>query len=123
MTTDERLDRLTERHEALTETVELLGEQVRELGEKVEKTAENIDRLSEKQDRDITALRITLRRAIRVGVAEARNERRRRQTLDEYITRLAASQLITEEKMQALEDKLTRFIDASRRGGNGQPAA
>ena len=31
MTTDERLDRLTERHEALTQTVELLTGDVREL--------------------------------------------------------------------------------------------
>ena len=31
MTTDERLDRLTERHEALTQTVELLTSDVREL--------------------------------------------------------------------------------------------
>jgi hypothetical protein len=54
-----------------------------------------------------------------MAVAEARNERRRRQTLDEYITKLAAAQLVTEEKMQVLEDRLVRFIEASRGGGNG----
>jgi len=54
-----------------------------------------------------------------MAVTEARNERRRRQTLDEYITKLAAAQLVTEEKMQVLEDRLTKFIDASRGGGNG----
>jgi hypothetical protein len=54
-----------------------------------------------------------------MAVTETRNERRRRQTLDEYITKLAAAQLITEEKMQVLEDRLARFIDASRGGGNG----
>ncbi len=105
MTIDDRLDRLTERHEALTQSVELLGV--------------HIHALSEKQDRENTALNRTLRRAISMAVTEARNERRRRQTLDEYITKLAAAQLVTEEKMQVLEDRLTKFIDASRGGGNG----
>jgi hypothetical protein len=105
MTIDDRLDRLTERHEALTQSVELLGV--------------HIHALSEKQDRENAALNRTLRRAISMAVTEARNERRRRQTLDEYITKLAAAQLVTEEKMQVLEDRLTRFIDASRGGGNG----
>jgi archaellum component FlaC len=31
MTTDERIDRLTERHEALTQTVEMLTQDIREL--------------------------------------------------------------------------------------------
>jgi len=75
--------------------------------------------LSDKQDRDQTAVNNTLRRAIRMAVTETGAERRRRQTLDEYITKLAAAQLVTEEKMQVLEDRLTKFIDASRGGGNG----
>jgi hypothetical protein len=54
-----------------------------------------------------------------MAVTETGAERRRRQTLDEYITKLAAAQLVTEEKMQVLEDRLTKFIDASRGGGNG----
>lgn len=112
MTIDERLERLTDRHEALTETVELIGEHVREV-------AENIDRMAEQHDRETTAISRELRRAVRLGVAEARNERQRRQALDEYITKLAAAQLVTEEKMQVLEEKLVRFIDASRHSGNG----
>ena len=113
MNIDERLERLTERHEALTQSVELLGVHVRELSASVET-------LSEKQDRETTSIRHTLRRAVHLAVTEARNERRRRQVLDEYITKLAAAQLVTEEKMQVLEDKLVSFIDASRRGGNGK---
>jgi hypothetical protein len=105
MTIDERLERLAERHEALTQSVELLGV--------------HLHALSEKQDRETTALRRDLSRAVRLAVAEARNERRRRQTLDEYITKLAAAQLITEEKMQVFEDRLVKFIEASRGGGNG----
>jgi uncharacterized membrane protein YheB (UPF0754 family) len=111
MTIDERLDRLTERHEALTQSVELLRSHGSELSERLARQAE-------KSDRENAALNQTLRRAIRMAVTEARNERRR-QTLDEYITKLAAVQLITEEKMQVLEDRLVRFIDASRGAGNG----
>jgi len=112
MTIDERLDRLTDRHEALTQSVELLGV--------------HLHALSEKHDRENTALNNTLRRAIRMAVTEARNERRRRQTLDEYITKLAAAQLITEERVQRtdanlarLEQTVSQFIDSMRRGGNG----
>jgi hypothetical protein len=112
MTIDDRLDRLTERHEALTQSVELLRTHGNELSERLARQAE-------KSDREHAPLNRTLRRAIRMAVTEARNERRRRQTLDEYITKLAAAQLVTEEKMQVLEDGLTRFIDASRGGGNG----
>jgi hypothetical protein len=57
-----------------------------------------------------------LDRAIRLAVWEARQERKKRreadEKLDEYITKLAAAQLITEEKLQ-------RFID-ERRGANGK---
>jgi hypothetical protein len=110
MMIDNRLDRLTERHEALTQSGELLRAHGSELSERLARQAE-------KSDREHTALNRTLRRAIRMAVTETRNERRRRQTLDEYITKLAAAQLITEEKMQVLEDRLARFIDASRGGG------
>ena len=42
MTTDERLDRLTERHEALTQSVELLAIETRELKAAIAQDAENI---------------------------------------------------------------------------------
>jgi len=96
MNIDERLERLTERHEALTQSVEI-------------------------HDREIGEIRTQLRRAIRLGVKEARNERVRRQALDEKITQLAASQLLTEEKLQGLYGKMDAFIDSMRRGGNGKP--
>ncbi|HXM41097.1 MAG TPA: hypothetical protein VN924_07580 [Bryobacteraceae bacterium] len=119
MTIDDRLDRLTERHEALTQSVELLRAHGNELSDRLARQAE-------KSDRENTALNHTLRRAIRMAVTEARNERRRRQTLDEYITKLAAAQLITEEKVQRTDENLARleqtvsqFIDSIRRGPNG----
>jgi DNA anti-recombination protein RmuC len=97
MTIDERLERLTERHEALTQSVELLRAHGNELSERLARQAE-------KSDRDNTALN---------------------QTLDEYFTKLAAAQLITEEKAQRTEESLarleqtvSRFID-SMRSGNG----
>ena len=69
----------------------------------------------ERHDREISAIRAQLRRAIRVGVQEARAERARRRELDERLslaaaaadgklTQLAAAQLVTEEKLQRLLD-------------------
>jgi hypothetical protein len=61
------------------------------------------------------ALKAELRNAIWLGIKEARVERRRRNELaskvDDQITRLAAAQLITEERLQA-------FLSAST-SGNG----
>jgi len=65
-------------------------------------------------------MRADLRRAFALGVREARNDRRRRQALDEKITQLAA-QLVTEEKVQGLYRKMDAFIDSMRSGGNGNP--
>ena len=95
MTIDERLEKLAERHEALTQTVEL-------------------------QAREIAQIGPALRRAIELGVRELRNERKRRQALDEKMTQantmlnqkmaeLADAQMATEEKLQA-------FIKYSMRG-------
>jgi hypothetical protein len=38
---------------------------------------------------------------------------------DEKMTQIAAAQLLTEERLAALWNKLDGFIDALRRGGNG----
>jgi hypothetical protein len=57
MTTDERLERLTERHEALTQGVELLAIETRELKEAIAQDAENIRalaRIAEIQERRLT---------------------------------------------------------------------
>jgi archaellum component FlaC len=86
MTIDERLERLTERHEALTQTVELI-------------TAEAL------------AFRREFHRAVRMGVQEARNQRKRSAVLDEKV---AAAQLANQELFELLK----RFLE---RGGNGWP--
>lgn len=57
MTTDERLDRLTDRHEALTQSVELLAIETRELKSAIAQDAENIRalaRIAEIRERRIT---------------------------------------------------------------------
>jgi hypothetical protein len=65
----------------------------------------------------------TLRRAIALGVREARNERQHRRELgeafDQKMTQLAAAQLITEERFELLGQKLDNLTDALRRGTNG----
>ena len=83
MTIDERLEKLTERHEALTQTVELI-------------TAEAL------------AFRREFRRAVRLGIQEARNQRKRSAVLD---AKIAAARLVNEELWK-------RFLE---RGGNGGP--
>lgn len=61
----------------------------------------------------------TLRRAIRLGVQEARRERQRRQELDQrfndQMAQLAAAQRVTEQKLQGL-------IESLNRRGNGHPS-
>jgi hypothetical protein len=59
MTTDERLDRLTERHEALTQSVELLAIETRELKAAIAQDAENIRalaRIAEIHERRVTRI-------------------------------------------------------------------
>ncbi|MGA2270208.1 MAG: hypothetical protein ABSH44_17185 [Bryobacteraceae bacterium] len=46
MTTDERLDRLTERHEALTQTVELIAADIRQLTGLMSQTDQFINQLA-----------------------------------------------------------------------------
>jgi hypothetical protein len=60
-----------------------------------------------------------LNRAIRLAVREARAERAKRRELDEKITQLASSHLLTEEALRDLKATVQAFIDSLRRGGNG----
>ena len=87
MTSEERLERI---EESLATVATSLAQ-----------VSVNVDRVSER-----------LSRAVRLGVREARNERSKRQELDDKLTQLAAAQVVTEEKLQGL-------IEALKRGGNG----
>jgi len=77
-----------------------------------------------RHDGDIAKINEILRRAVRLAVQEARAERKRRgeadQRLDLKTDQLASSQLLTEERLRMLGDKIDRFLDDMRRpGGNG----
>jgi two-component sensor histidine kinase len=79
-----------------------------------------------KHDGDIVKINEILRRAVRLAVQEARAERKRRREADERIDlkmdQIASAHLLSEEKLQRLEDKIDRLVDDMRRpGGNGQP--
>ena len=63
-------------------------------------------------NRDMRLIRLGLRRWAALGVKEARSQRKRQREIDLYITRLAAAQLVTEEK-------LANFISSLRNGRNG----
>jgi len=82
----------------------------------------------------------TLRRAVRLAVQEARNERKRRQELDERfelkMDQLASAQLLSEdrierlgarvdglgEKLDRLGDKVDKLVDGMLRGPGNLPA-
>jgi len=79
-----------------------------------------------KHDGDIAKINEILRRAVRLAVQEARAERKRRREADERLDlkmdQLASSQLLTEEKLRMLGDKIDKFVDDRRHpGGNGHP--
>src|SRR5579864_7667186 len=63
-------------------------------------------------DREIRRIDARLSRFVKLGVAEARNHRRRMQALDATIKQLAAAQVVTEEKLQ-------RFISSLSTNGFG----
>jgi chromosome segregation ATPase len=92
---------------------------IEELRERMNQFQANLERMQEQAAR--TDARLD--KAVALGIRELRNERRRRQELDarfdEKITQLASAQLITEEKLQRLEEKLDKFIDSQMRGGDG----
>jgi hypothetical protein len=79
-----------------------------------------------RHDRQIAQINTILRRAVRLAVQEARGERKRRREADERLDlkmdQLASSQLLTEEKLRMLGDKIDKFVDDRRHpGGNGHP--
>jgi hypothetical protein len=77
------------------------------------------DRAIAEHHRVMAIIDARLNRAIRLGVQDARAQRKRNQEFDEKMTQLSAAQLVTEEKMQVTEEKLQRFIDSMQRGTNG----
>jgi hypothetical protein len=108
------------------------------------RTEATLQRMSEREERmDLRMEKMDayMHRAVRLAVQEVRAERRRRREMDarwdEKMTQLAAGQLLTEEKLQALSGtvdglsktvdglskKIDGFLDGLRPGGNGHPAS
>jgi hypothetical protein len=83
--------------------------------------------IREAQKRLVQDVGQILRRAIRDGIREARNERARRRAaiaeIDDKITKLASAQLLAEEETRRLRETVDRFIESTRRGGNGNHPA
>jgi hypothetical protein len=128
---DRRSMDIDARLQALTESLELLAhmhadaerrqDERQSAAEERQIVAEKRhDREMEDIRREGRAFRADLRRAVALGVREARHERKRRQELDERITQLAAAQLVTEEKVQNLSTSVDAFINSMRSGGNGK---
>ena len=80
--------------------------------EEHDRTVVEHKRMTDENARDLRAANQTLRRAIAGATRGACAERRKRRELDDKITQLSSAQLVTEEKLE-------RFIDSLRRGGNG----
>lgn len=77
-----------------------------------------------KHDRQIAQINEILRRAVRLAVQEARAERKRRREADAHLDmrmdQIASAQLLNEEMLKKLGDKIDQFVDDARRpGGNG----
>ena len=112
MTIDQRL-------EALTMNLELAHRDIQDLAGAVGSLVDFVGESERRHDSEMAAIRAELRRAVRLGVTEARRARAKHREiaeitkeLDQKITQLAAAQLVTEEKLQ-------RFLDSRR--GNGNP--
>ncbi|HXM44796.1 MAG TPA: hypothetical protein VN924_26400 [Bryobacteraceae bacterium] len=119
------------RLQALTESLKLLAhmhadaekrqeERHIEAEKRQEEAEQRHNREMEVIRREGRAFRGDLRRAVAMGVREARNERSRRQEWDGKIAQLTAAQLVTEEKLQHLSGTVDAFIDSMRSGVNGR---
>jgi hypothetical protein len=84
----------------------------------------------EEEGRMLASIGQLLRHAVRDGIRDARKDRAERRKAraksEALFAKLAAAQLITEEKWQQLEEKWQQLIEREKRryGGNGDhPAA
>jgi len=68
----------------------------------------------------MAALDERIRRLIKLAVREARAERRKRRELDEKVTELSSSHILTQEAIRDLKATVEAFIASLRRGGNGK---
>jgi DNA-binding GntR family transcriptional regulator len=95
-------------------------DRIEKIIEAMAKAQRERDMRSEKRhlehERTINRVDARVTRFLRLGVKEARNQRRRIQVIDKKITQLAAAQLITEENLQ-------QFLSWRGTNGSGKRAA
>jgi hypothetical protein len=92
-----------EQHDRMLADHDRMIAESREAYERMREGHERLERAHERLERDDERTARLLRRAIRAAVQEARNQRQRWRGIDDAITKLAAAQLVTEEKLQRLE--------------------
>ena len=106
-----RLDRIERMIEGLSKShAEADAQQRRRWAE----SDARFERSQARIDKNHAKIQSDLKRWAALGVKEARNQRKRYQKLDEYMTRLSAAQLVTEEKLKNLL--------SSRGNGHGKSA-
>ncbi|HUI80575.1 MAG TPA: hypothetical protein VLY24_21770 [Bryobacteraceae bacterium] len=107
-----------------TEQIRREREQIRRETDRIRQDSEQIrretDRQRQEHERKMQWLDARIKHGIRLAVREARAERAKRRELDEKMTQLAASHLLTEEALRDLKVTVDSFIQSMRRGGNGQ---
>jgi hypothetical protein len=77
----------------------------------------------EEHERKMAKIDARIKHGIRLAVREARAERAKRRELDEKLTQLAASHVLTEEALRDLKVTVNTFIQSMGSGGNGHPQA
>src|ERR1700674_5568880 len=97
------------RWERMERNMEFIVEHQADFTVKHAQAQERQAQAEERHNREMAAIRRDLGRAVHFAVREARNERVRRKQMD---SKLAAAQLVTEEKLQLVGEKLDGLIDA-----------
>src|SRR5215813_7532227 len=109
-----RLDRIERMLEGLTRK---MAESREEFDRALAKSREEFDRKIAESEarakRDSRRFRDDLRRWAALGVKEARKQRKNHREIEIYLTRLAAAQLVTEERL----DGLIASLQSGRNGG------
>ena len=101
MTPEQRFERIETDLQTVTGLLVQVTDRLDQVTDRLDSMTAVLDGMSVRLD----AISARLDRAVRLGVREARNERRKRRELDERLTRLTVT-------VQA-------FIDSMTRGGNG----
>jgi len=94
-----RLDRIERMLEGLTKSH---AQQDRKMAESRAEFDRKIAESDAKAERESRRFRDDLRRWAALGVKEARKQRKNHREIEMYLTRLAAAQFVTEEKLEGL---------------------